>query len=47
VWKERQQQLATQLGIALDIDGVPGMQTHAALRMAGHPYGLWIARPGD
>lgn len=40
-WMERQEALG------LLADGVPGPKTVAALRAAGHTYGLWVDRPGD
>ncbi len=47
VWRSRQSALARQTGATLDVDGVPGPGTCAALRAAGRAAGLWVARPGD
>lgn len=40
-WKKRQQALRVY------DDGVPGPVTAAALVKRGHPFGLWVTRPGD
>lgn len=41
IWMDRQ----AALGVLAD--GVPGPRTVSALRIAGHPHGLWVDRPGD
>lgn len=40
VWRQRQ----AQLGIP-NPDGIPGKETTARLRAAGHPHGLWVLQP--
>lgn len=46
VWKTRQEEL---LGLDaapyLDVDGIPGSQTNAALKSKGYQYGLWALPP--
>jgi len=41
VWKDRQKSLGIRA------DGVPGPNTLAALKAAGHKNGLWVKRPVD
>lgn len=47
VWRQRQEQLNTELGVGLTVDGVPGQKTVAALVDSGRPTGLWVSRPSD
>jgi len=44
-WRQRQEQLNTDLGLALPVDGVPGQKTVAALIQSGRPHGLWVEAP--
>jgi hypothetical protein len=46
-WRQRQEQLNTDFGVGLTVDGVPGQKTAAALIASGRPSGLWVRRPGD
>lgn len=43
-WKDRQHTLGFT---GDDVDGIPFAKTRAALQAAGHPFGLWVSRPGD
>lgn len=43
-WRGRQRALGFQ---GTDLDGLPGPGTVTALERRGHPYGLWVRRPGD
>jgi hypothetical protein len=40
-WKAR------QVALGIQATGVAGMETVTALKAAGKPHGLWVARPGD
>jgi hypothetical protein len=46
-WWQRQEQLNTDFGAGLTVDGVPGQKTVAALITSGRKHGLWVSRPGD
>ncbi len=47
VWKGRQNMLAIETGLRLDLDGIPGPGTQKALLAAGRRHGQWVQRPGD
>jgi hypothetical protein len=47
VWRQRQEQLNTDFGTGLTIDGIPGQKTVTALIESGRPSGLWIRRPDN
>jgi hypothetical protein len=47
IWRQRQEQLNTDFGLGLPVDGIAGQGTVAGLIASGRPAGLWVSRPGD